>query len=115
MSKKAPLPKTILTLAALALTALPQMAIAQPLSEASAQSPKCFPRTVLIEKLQSRYSEQLSGGGLQNAKQLLEVWTSPKTGSFTVFITRADGMACIMATGQNWSSMAVTNAKGVKS
>lgn len=66
-------------------------------------NPRCLPRTVLIETLETKYSEQLTGGGLQSAEQLVEIWSS-KSGSFTVFITRADGFACIMATGQGWHS-----------
>lgn len=82
---------------------------------AQAQGTKCLPRAVLIKNLESKYNERMSGGGLQNATQLLEVWTSPKSGSFTVFITRADGVACIMATGQNWMAGTQTVAEGVKS
>lgn len=71
---------------------------------ASAQGAKCLPRTVLVEDLRNKYNERLSGGGLQNPQQLLEVWVSPESGSFTVFITRVDGLACIMATGKHWHS-----------
>ncbi len=64
---------------------------------------RCLPRDVLVETLSTKYSETLTGGGMQSAQQLVEVWSSEK-GSFTVFVTRADGFACIMATGQSWHS-----------
>ena len=70
-----------------------------------AQNARCLPRDVLVQTLEKKYSESLQGGGLQNAQQLVEIWTS-QSGSFTVFVTRADGFACIMATGQNWQSAA---------
>jgi len=82
---------------------------------AHAQGTKCLPRAILVEDLKKKYNEQLSGGGLQNPQQLLEVWTSPNSGSFTVFITRADGLACIMATGKHWNSNSEIAPAGVKS
>ncbi|MFY0681953.1 MAG: hypothetical protein JXR13_15390 [Thalassovita sp.] len=82
---------------------------------AQAQGSKCLPRQVLVDDLQKKYNEKMTGGGLQNAKQLLEIWASPASGSFTVFITRADGLACIMATGKHWNSVNENEPKGVKS
>lgn len=77
-------------------------AIAPPAAHAQTN---CAPRDVLIERLEERYSERLTGGGLQNANTLLEVWASDKTGSFTVLMSRADGISCIVASGQSWSSV----------
>ena len=76
-------------------------ALAPPVFAQSAA--RCLPRDVLVETLESKYAESLTGGGLQSAQQLVEIWSSEK-GSFTVFVTRADGFACIMATGQGWHS-----------
>lgn len=69
---------------------------------AMAQSLTCLPRSALVQSLESTHGEHLTGGGLQNAAHLIEVWSSDQTGSFTVFVTRSDGVACIVATGQNW-------------
>ena len=69
---------------------------------AMAQSLTCLPRTALVQSLETTHGEHLTGGGLQNALHVVEVWSSTQSGSFTVFVTRADGMACIVATGQNW-------------
>ncbi len=71
---------------------------------ALAQSLACIPRESLVQSLESTHGESLTGGGLQNATQLIEIWSSQETGSFTVFVTRTDGLACIVATGQNWHS-----------
>ena len=71
----------------------------------------CMSRDSLIETLEGRYAEALTGGGLQSAGQLLEVWSSADTGSFTVFITYPNGMSCIMASGENWHN-AATQASG---
>ncbi|WP_428927274.1 hypothetical protein [Marinibacterium sp. SX1] len=76
------------------------------------QSPRCLPRDVLVQTLESKYSESLTGGGMQNAQQLVEIWSS-QSGSFTVFVTRADGFACIMATGQGWHTALVETVEGI--
>jgi hypothetical protein len=80
---------------------------------AMAQSPACLPRAALVKSLETIHGEYLTGGGLQNASHVLEVWSSDKTGSFTVFITRADGLSCIVATGQNWHTNVLKAPNGV--
>lgn len=87
-------------------------ALAPPLP-AKAQGLACLPRTALVERLEDRYREQFAGGGLQSPQQLLEVWASRETGSFTVFVTRPDGMSCVVATGQHWNSAPVAEPEGV--
>ncbi|SFN43855.1 hypothetical protein SAMN04487859_102208 [Roseovarius lutimaris] len=84
-----------------------------PPQPAAAQGLSCLPRDALVERLEGRYREHLAGGGLQNAQQLLEVWTSAETGTFTVFITRPDGVSCIVATGQHWNEATQTRLDGV--
>lgn len=77
-----------------------------------AQNQRCLPRDVLVQTLETKYSETLTGGGLQNAQRLVEIWSS-QSGSFTVFVTRADGFACIVATGQGWHNSPDMAAKGI--
>ncbi|SEL52572.1 hypothetical protein SAMN05443999_1064 [Roseovarius azorensis] len=80
---------------------------------AHAQGITCLPRESLVERLENRYKEHLIGGGLQNPQQLLEVWASGETGSFTVFVTRPDGVSCIVATGQHWNDGPRATPEGV--
>lgn len=80
---------------------------------AHAQPMTCLPRADLINHLEGRYSEHLAGGGMQNPQQLLEIWASDQTGSFTVFVTRPDGLSCVIATGQHWQDATPTRAEGV--
>lgn len=84
-----------------------------PPEAAHAQAMTCLPRAALVERLEDRYKEHLAGGGLQSPQQLLEVWASEETGSFTVFITRPDGVSCIVATGQHWTSTTTAAPEGV--
>lgn len=76
-------------------------ALAPPVSAQSAQTATCLPRDLITDTLSSTYGERLTGGGLQTASQLLEIWSSD-SGSFTLLMTRADGISCVIATGQNW-------------
>lgn len=80
------------TLAVLAL--LPGLAHAQNLN--------CASRDVVVDKLSVKYGEAFGGGGLQNAQQIFEVWYSEEKGTWTILMTRADGLSCIMASGTHW-------------
>ena len=62
----------------------------------------CAERDAMVTNLQNRYGEAFAGGGLQNAKSIIEVWFSEEKGTWTVLMTRADGKSCIMASGTNW-------------
>ena len=62
----------------------------------------CAERSKVVEQLQDVYSEQLTGRGLQTAQSMIEVWASPDSGSFTVLVTDAQGISCVVATGTNW-------------
>ena len=73
--------------------------LAPPVANAT---PTCAPRDIIINKLETGYNEALVGGGLSGSRQLLEVWSSPDSGSFTILLTQANGTSCILAAGQNW-------------
>lgn len=62
----------------------------------------CAQRDLVVAKLQTGYNESYAGGGLQNANSIFEVWFSPEDGTWTILMTRADGMSCVMASGTNW-------------
>jgi hypothetical protein len=62
----------------------------------------CAPRDVIAEKLTKDYGEALSAAGLQSASQLVEVWSDPASGTWTIFVTSPTGMACVVASGENW-------------
>lgn len=80
---------------------------APPLAVAHAQAVEqpratCAPRDSLVDRLASAYSETREGAGLKTGTQILEIWTSTETGTWTVLITRADGVSCIVASGTHW-------------
>ena len=88
--------RTIISALAVAAVTIPTAAQAQK---------NCAPRDAVVEKLQEKYAESFIGGGLQNSDTLVEIWTSEKSGSFTILVTQASGISCIVSTGQNWNSV----------
>lgn len=65
----------------------------------------CAKRDLVVDRLKVKYSEQLTAGGLQASRTetaVVEVWSSPETGTFTVMMTNANGVSCIVASGTDW-------------
>ncbi|MDD9909280.1 MAG: hypothetical protein OXR62_06265 [Ahrensia sp.] len=63
----------------------------------------CGDRTKMTEFLKKRYKEVPSAMGVASSgKTVMEVFTSKK-GSWTVLMTTAQGVACIMGTGHSWA------------
>lgn len=65
----------------------------------------CAARDTVVGRLQSMYSETLTAGGLQSSRTataMVEVWTSPESGTFTVIVTNPQGVSCVVAAGTDW-------------
>ncbi len=63
----------------------------------------CLPHEEAIARLQRDHSETAMGFGLGNRGQsVMELFTS-ESGSWTVLITRTNGLSCITASGENWT------------
>lgn len=69
---------------------------------ASAQT-VCGIHDAVAKKLNDGFNEQPTSGGLSNNGGMLEVYTSPD-GSWTIVLTRPDGLSCLMATGEHWET-----------
>ena len=82
----------------------PPMAIAQSANAIPAQANRaaCGPRAQVTEHLAQRFGETRRGAGLVSARQIFEIWRSDETGSWTILMTRADGVSCIVAAGSAW-------------
>lgn len=68
----------------------------------AAQAANCASRDALVSSLESQYSEQLTARGLQSSKTLIEFFASAETGTFTVLVTNAQGVSCIVGAGTEW-------------
>ena len=56
----------------------------------------------LVAALSERYREQPVSMGLQNNGNLLQVFASDETGSWTILSTATDGTSCILAVGEHF-------------
>ena len=65
----------------------------------------CASRDAIIDRLTDRFDEVQMGAGLIGEAGLVEVWRSPDTGSWTILMTRPNGMTCVVATGEFWRDM----------
>lgn len=85
-----------------AKTGLAGLILAFSAQSAGAQA-MCNSREMFVDQLASKYQEEIVARGLQSSERLLEIFTSKETGSFTVLLTRPDGISCVLATGTNWT------------
>ena len=66
----------------------------------------CFRYADVTRQLRGSYAEAPVSLGVQSNGNLLQVFASAATGSWTIVSTTPDGMACVLAVGNNWESVA---------
>jgi hypothetical protein len=81
------------------------LALGTPQAEAEGRK-ACAQRAKVIERLAEKYGETLQSMGLNQDSGVLEVYASSDTGTWTILVTRPDGMACLLAAGQMWEAEA---------
>lgn len=64
----------------------------------------CGNRVKMAEKLVEQFGEAQTGAGVVGSNAILEFWRS-KDGSWTILMTRADGLSCIIAAGDHWNEV----------
>lgn len=84
-------PMKALALAAL-VAALPAAAVAQQ---------ACFPRDEMLSRLATQYGETQVFAGIAGTGELVAVFLSAETRTWSAVVIRTDGMACMVAAGQN--------------
>jgi hypothetical protein len=60
----------------------------------------CAARDLVIERLASAYGETRQSIGLAQNNTMVEVFASTTTGSWTITVTNASGLTCLVASGQ---------------
>jgi hypothetical protein len=78
-------------------------AIALLASPALARQLPCGETTQLKRMLDQSYGEVPISNGLQGNGQLLQIFASPTTGTWTAVTTTPRGMSCVVATGKRWA------------
>jgi hypothetical protein len=87
---------TSLGLAGLVLSSLP----------AAAQgAPQCAPRAAVVAQLAQKYSETRRSIGIAANNTVMEVYAAEETGTWTITVTTAQGMTCLVASGQGFEAV----------
>ncbi len=66
----------------------------------------CGARQQIVETLADRYGESRQSIGLGANNQVIEVYASLETGTWTITVTTPNGMTCLVASGQAYESIA---------
>ncbi|MEX1662026.1 hypothetical protein [uncultured Thioclava sp.] len=69
-----------------------------------AQEATCAPRDDLIAQLQSRYLETRRAVALAANNSVVEVFAA-ESGSWTILVTQASGMSCLIASGEAFEAV----------
>jgi hypothetical protein len=66
----------------------------------------CAPRDHIVERLKDRYLEAPTAAGLETTSEtrqrMLEIWSNPENGSYTVLLTDPTGISCIVGYGSEF-------------
>jgi hypothetical protein len=70
------------------------------LSPAAAESPQCGPKMAVANQLAQQFGEVpiVSGISLNNS---MKFFGNPRTGSWSMIFVRPDGIACVLAVGED--------------
>ncbi|MFL5332793.1 MAG: hypothetical protein ACJ8H8_06345 [Geminicoccaceae bacterium] len=72
----------------------------------------CYSYEEVARQLKGAYQEAPVSLGLQANGNLLQVFSSPATGSWTIVSTTPQGVACVLAAGQHWENVTTPASLG---
>jgi len=72
---------------------------------ASAQNRNCGPRDAVLGRLADGYGETRQSMGLGANNQVIEVFASDDTGTWTITVTLPNGVTCLVASGQAFEEL----------
>ena len=75
-------------------------------SASAQQARNCAPRDAVVERLTTGYGETRQSIGLGPNNQVVEVYASDDTGTWTITVTLPNGMTCLVASGQSFEELA---------
>ncbi len=74
-------------------------------TQAAHSAPQCAPRDQVLPVLQQKYGESRRGIGLVGTAQVMEIFTNPETGTWTITASLPDGVMCLVASGKHFESV----------
>ena len=73
-------------------------------ASATAQAAVCMEHKTLVSYLSEKFAEMPRALGLVASSNVMEVYVSKK-GTWTIVLTTAQGVACIVAAGDTWEDV----------
>lgn len=74
------------------------------ITPAHAQDASCFPRADILASLTNHFHETQVAVGLATSG-IVEVFTTIDGSSWTIVISRPDGISCVVGAGQQWQAI----------
>ncbi len=74
-------------------------------AQAQAQQLRCLERERALDMLENRFGETRRSMGLAHSNAVVEVFASSETGNWTITVTLASGMTCLLASGHGFENM----------
>lgn len=74
-------------------------------STAAHAQQQCGEREKVVAHLTEKYGETRRGMGLAANNGVMEVFASDSSGTWTITVTMADGMTCLVASGQAFETV----------
>ena len=74
---------------------------------AGAQGELCRPRAEMVSFLFDRFSEEPRAFGMIDQRALMTIYVS-NSGTWTIVVTKTDGVSCIVAAGGLWEEREIT-------
>ncbi len=78
-----------------------------PYPSSAASFMMCGQRADVVTKLKQNYEETPASIGITKSGEVIEVFTS-KTRTFTILMTKADGLSCLLSAGESWEALPKT-------
>lgn len=92
--------KAALVMGALGVAAAPSAVAAQNAGSS------CAPREIVVQRLAEGYGETRQSVGLGANNAVVEVFASEESGTWTITVTMASGVTCLVASGQAYEELA---------
>jgi hypothetical protein len=67
--------------------------------------PQCATHQAVAEKLASQYGKKRHSMGLAANSTVMELYASLETGTWTMTVTMPNGMTCLVAAGDNFTTI----------
>lgn len=86
------------------IRAFPLAVLTAILAPLAAMAQNCGPRDAVLATLSGQYGEVRQGIGLAGPSGVVEIFASAATGTWTITLTRPDGLTCLIASGDHYQA-----------